>query len=139
MPPGVDQDLHLFGVRMLGVSELTLLKIALTIGATTALLFLRWLLVVMTRGFHGKHKRRSFWVRQFANLFTSLVFVFLMLAIWFDDPSKLATGLGLVSAGLAFALQKVVTSIAGYFVIIRSRVFVVGERITMFGVRGDVI
>jgi small-conductance mechanosensitive channel len=46
---------------------------------------------------------------------------------------------GLVTAGLAFALQKVVTSIAGYFVILRSRVFTVGDRILLSGVRGDVI
>jgi small-conductance mechanosensitive channel len=61
------------------------------------------------------------------------------MSIWFDDPSRLATGIGLVSAGLAFALQRVVTSLAGYFVIMRSQVFTVGDRITMGGVRGDVI
>jgi small-conductance mechanosensitive channel len=44
-----------------------------------------------------------------------------------------------VTAGLAFALQKVVTSVAGYFVILRSSVFTVGDRILMAGVRGDVI
>jgi small-conductance mechanosensitive channel len=44
-----------------------------------------------------------------------------------------------VTAGLAFALQKVVTAIAGYFVILRGQNFNVGDRITMGGVRGDVI
>jgi len=78
-------------------------------------------------------------MRQFANLIVAVFFLFALMSIWFDDPSRLATGIGLVSAGLAFALQKVVTSLAGYFVIIRSRVFTVGERITMGGVRGDVI
>jgi small-conductance mechanosensitive channel len=62
-----------------------------------------------------------------------------VLSIWFDDPTRLTTAMGLVTAGLAFALQKVVTSIAGYFVILRSRVFTVGDRILMAGVRGDVI
>jgi small-conductance mechanosensitive channel len=84
-------------------------------------------------------RRRSFWIRQFANVVTLAFFLLALVSIWFDDPSRLATGIGLVSAGLAFALQKVVTSFAGYFVIIRSRVFTVGERITMGGVRGDVI
>lgn len=73
------------------------------------------------------------------NLFTAALLLLGLLSIWFDDPSRLATGIGLISAGLAFALQKVVTSLAGYFVIIRSRVFTIGERITMGGVRGDVI
>ena len=40
---------------------------------------------------------------------------------------------------MAFALQKVVTSFAGYFVILRGKTFNVGDRISMGGVRGDVI
>jgi small-conductance mechanosensitive channel len=56
-----------------------------------------------------------------------------------DDPTRLATALGLVTAGLAFALQRVVTAIAGYFVILRGQTFSVGDRIVMGGVRGDVI
>ena len=44
-----------------------------------------------------------------------------------------------MGAGLAFALQQVVTSIAGYFVILRGNNFTVGDRISMGGVRGDVI
>lgn len=47
--------------------------------------------------------------------------------------------MGLVTAGLAFALQKVVTAIAGYFVILRGKVFNIGDRIVMGGVRGDVV
>ncbi|MFO1431682.1 MAG: mechanosensitive ion channel [Candidatus Competibacteraceae bacterium] len=53
--------------------------------------------------------------------------------------TRLATALGLVTAGLAFALQRVITVLAGYFVILRSRTFNVGDRIRMGGVRGDVI
>ncbi|MEP6861396.1 MAG: mechanosensitive ion channel domain-containing protein, partial [Deltaproteobacteria bacterium] len=60
-------------------------------------------------------------------------------SIWFDNPARLATGIGLLGAGLAFALQKVVTSFAGYFVILRGKTFNVGDRITMGGVRGDVV
>ena len=44
-----------------------------------------------------------------------------------------------MTAGLAFALQNVVTSFAGYFVILRGKTFNVGDRIVMGGVRGDVI
>ncbi len=62
-----------------------------------------------------------------------------LLSIWFNDPTRLATAFGLVSAGLAFALQQVVTSIAGYFVILRGNTFTVGDRISMGGVRGDVM
>jgi small-conductance mechanosensitive channel len=46
---------------------------------------------------------------------------------------------GLVTAGIAFALQKVITSLAGYFVILRGNTFSVGDRIVMGDVRGDVV
>lgn len=51
----------------------------------------------------------------------------------------MATGIGLVTAGLAFALQKVVTAVAGYFVLLHGKTFNADDRITMGGVRGDVI
>ena len=62
-----------------------------------------------------------------------------LVSIWFGDPTRLATAFGLVSAGLAFALQRVVTALAGYIVILRGNTFTVGDRIAMGGVRGDVI
>jgi small-conductance mechanosensitive channel len=65
--------------------------------------------------------------------------VIAVLSIWFDDPARLTTGLGIFGAGVAFALQRVVTALAGYVVIIRGNTFTVGDRITMGGVRGDVI
>ena len=40
---------------------------------------------------------------------------------------------------MAFALQRVITAIAGYFVILRGKTFNVGDRIVMGGVRGDVV
>ena len=61
------------------------------------------------------------------------------ISIWFNDPTRLATFLGLVTAGVAFALQKPISALAGYLVILRGKTFNVGDRITMGGVRGDVI
>ena len=87
---------------------------------------------------HG-YERAQFWTRQGIRLATALVLVVGLASVWFDDPTRLATALGLVTAGLAFALQKVVTAIAGYFVILRGGTFNVGDRIVMGGVRGDVI
>jgi small-conductance mechanosensitive channel len=136
-----DTPVQLFGIKLLGLSSETLRKAILTVAFSLTIVALRalldWLIRAATRS--RPRQRRSFFIRQAANLFTAALFVLSMLSIWFDDPARLATGIGLVSAGLAFALQKVVTSLAGYFVIIRSRVFTVGERITMGGVRGDVI
>lgn len=84
-------------------------------------------------------ERPSFWAKQGIRLGAAVVLILALLSIWFDDPTRLATALGLVSAGLAFALQRVVTAVAGYFVILRGKTFNVGDRIVMGGVRGDVI
>lgn len=97
--------------------------------------FLKWI----TRGATGSNERRAFWVKQGISIAVTLVNIIGLLSIWFDDPTRLATALGLVTAGLAFALQRVVTALAGYIVILRGKTFNVGDRITFGGIRGDVI
>ncbi len=99
----------------------------------------RLLRALTSRLFRGRNERVVFWTRQGIALVSALLLVVGLASIWFDDPTRLATALGLVTAGLAFALQKAVTAVAGYFVILRGKTFNVGDRITMGGVRGDVI
>ncbi len=84
-------------------------------------------------------KRAVFWTGQGVSIMTFAIGLLGLMSIWFDNPARLATGVGLVGAGLAFALQKVITSFAGYFVIMRGKTFNVGDRIVMGGVRGDVV
>jgi small-conductance mechanosensitive channel len=131
--------MELFGVKLLGLSEETLRKALLTVAFTIVILILRFLLGSLAHVFTRNRTRQRFWIRQALSMFSAVLLLLSLLSIWFDDPARLATGVGLLSAGLAFALQKVVTSLAGYFVIMRSRVFSIGDRITMGGVRGDVV
>ena len=134
-------SLELFGITLVGVNAENGQKLLYSL--TLALVI--WLL---RRGLHalsrrglwgGADEQTRFWVRQAISLGTTLLLVLGLLSVWFDDPTRLATALGLVTAGLAFALQRVVTAVAGYFVILRGSNFTVGDRITMGGVRGDVI
>lgn len=80
-----------------------------------------------------------FWSRQGLSLLSAVVIVVGLLSIWFNDPTRLATAFGLMSACLAFALQQVVTALAGYFVILRGATFTVGDRISMGGLRCEVL
>ena len=84
-------------------------------------------------------ERRRFWVRQAVQVAAFALLVAGVSVIWIDDPSRFTTIAGLVTAGLAVALQRVVTSLAAYVIILRARVFTVGDRITIGGVRGDVV
>ncbi|MDQ6735926.1 MAG: mechanosensitive ion channel family protein, partial [Nitrospirota bacterium] len=86
-----------------------------------------------------RDERVRFWARQAIHLAMAVFLLIGVTSIWFDDPTRLATGLGLMTAGLAFALQRVITAVAGYVVILQGNTFNVGDRITMGGVRGDVI
>jgi len=84
-------------------------------------------------------ERRRFWIRQAAKLCVFVLLVAGLSLIWIDDPSRFTSIAGLVTAGLAVALQRVITSLAAYLIILRGRVFTVGDRITIGGVRGDVV
>jgi small-conductance mechanosensitive channel len=130
-----------FGVRLIGVNAVVGHKLLLTLLSIAAVLVLRAIVVALVRTLTGRHRneRAIFWVRQTASVFTATAIAVAVLSIWFDDPQRLTTGLGVFGAGLAFALQRVVTAIAGYAVILRGNTFSVGDRITMGGVRGDVI
>jgi small-conductance mechanosensitive channel len=138
---GPHQAVQLFGVRLVGVNADNGRKLLLSI----AFLFIVWLVSRAARRIAAsfvrtrEDKRVVFWTRQGIQLATAIVQMIGMLSIWFNDPTRLATFLGLFSAGLAFALQKVVTAVAAYFVLLRGNTFNVGERIKMGGVRGDVI
>ncbi len=133
--------MEIFGIRFVGVNAENGTKLLLTLAFVAVFILLRRALHALTqvllRG-RGDEQTR-FWTRQAINIATTLFLVLGVLSIWFDDPTRLTTALGLVTAGLAFALQRVVTAVAGYFVILRGNNFTVGDRITMGGVRGDVI
>lgn len=66
-------------------------------------------------------------------LFIAVVFV------WLQRITSLSIFLGFASAGLALALQEVILSIAGWFLIIARHPFEVGDRIELADVKGDVI
>ena len=135
--------MNLFGIDWVGINAengkklvLSLAFIALVV-ATSVLA--RWLVgLLLNRSDHASTQTR-FWTRQGVSLLGALILVVGLLSIWFNDPTRLATAFGLMSAGLAFALQQLITSIAGYFVILRGSTFTVGDRISMGGVRGDVM
>lgn len=138
---GPERAVFFLGIRLVGVSGENLTKLLLSILLVIAVTFLIRASHSLARRYFGERDfaRARFWSRQGLQLVGAALLILGLASLWFDDPSRFATALGLISAGLAFALQKVVTAIAGYFVILRGRTFNAGDRIVMGGVRGDVI
>lgn len=135
--------MHFFGVDWVGVNADNGRKLLLSIAFVPTVLIvsrvLRAVFGLLINREDTASLQTRFWIRQGISLLAAIVVLLGLLSIWFSDPTRLATAFGLVSAGLAFALQQVVTSIAGYFVILRGSTFTVGDRISMGGVRGDVL
>ncbi|HXT15214.1 MAG TPA: mechanosensitive ion channel domain-containing protein [Gemmatimonadaceae bacterium] len=116
-------------------------KLLLTVGLVAAIL----IGAALIRGLahmalqNKKRDRSRFWIAQATHLLTLAGLVIVVLAIWFSASSQLAMIGGWIAAGLAIALQRVVTAFAGYLIILRGNIFTVGDRIMIGGVRGDVI
>ncbi|MDI6854310.1 MAG: mechanosensitive ion channel family protein [Deltaproteobacteria bacterium] len=78
-------------------------------------------------------------VRKLITLF-GYFFVILFLAIVFKDRlGGLTVAVGVAGAGVAFALQEVIVSVAGWVAIIFANFYSTGDRVQLGGIQGDVI
>jgi small-conductance mechanosensitive channel len=120
-------------------SSLSLLSktIAAVVGMAAIYLAFRVLEKTLPRHF-GKADAR-YKVRKFI-VFCGYVTVILFLALLFEDRlGRLGFAVGIIGAGLAVALQDVISSVAGAFTIGFSSLYTVGDRIQIGDTRGDVI
>lgn len=77
---------------------------------------------------------------QKATYYTTIAIGILLIGrLWFEGIDSLATYLGLLTAGLAIALQELIVSLAGWAFILWWRPFQVGDRIQIGEHIGDVI
>ncbi len=129
------------GVTLVGVNAETGLKVLYTGALVVGVLLLRGLARTLIRRVLGGAVAdpRRFWARQGVQVVAAIVLLLGVLSIWITPRTDVTTGVGLISAGLAFALQQVILSLAAYFVILRGDTFAIGDRITLGGVRGDVV
>ena len=81
----------------------------------------------------------KYYARKLTRYATAGVAVVVLAIVWHAFAGRVGIVLGFATAGLAFAMQEVVGAIAGWFNILSGRIFRVGDRIQMGGVRGDVI
>jgi small-conductance mechanosensitive channel len=116
-------------------------KLAITAAAVVAVLILGGLLRLAVNGVArgARDGRTAFWTTQFLHVLTLVAILAAIVVVWRDKLSELGAVGGWFAAGLTVALQRVVTAFAGYVIILRGNLFTVGDRITIGGVRGDVV
>ena len=72
----------------------------------------------------------------FLGYFTGLIAISL---IFSDSLGKMAVAFGVAGAGIAFALQEVIASLAGWVAISFGNFYNTGDRVQLGGIKGDVI
>lgn len=138
---GAKGTVHILGIKLVGLNAENGGKLLISfLFIVISILMARLIRTSASKILKNQNNIRvEFWTRQGISLGLTLLILIGICSIWFDDPTRLTTAFGLITAGLAFALQKAITSIAGYIVILRGKTFNVGDRIVMGGVRGDVV
>lgn len=132
--------IKVFNIELIGLNGRTGKKVLFTLVLLAIVYSIRWVaLWGVRRVVTDRPDRAGFWTRQGIQLVAFGTLTLGIASIWINPGTDISTGIGLLSAGLAFALQQLITAFAGYFVILRGDTFNVGDRITMGGVRGDVI
>lgn len=107
---------------------------AVIVGLWLARYLVTWLLFRRIKGADARYQ----WRKMLGYLLT-MVGILLVGRIWFEGFQSVATYLGLLSAGLAIALQNLVANVAGWLFVLLRRPFEVGHRVQVGEHVGDVI
>ncbi len=81
----------------------------------------------------------KYYARKIAHYVVALPALVGIGIIWRPFAGQLGLVLGLMTAGLAFAMQEVIGALAGWFNIVSGAIYRVGDRVDVGGVRGDVL
>lgn len=111
--------------------------ITLTIGFTIILIirfFIKRALNNSIKSTDNKYK-----ARKALNFSVYLLLILMVIIVYNDKVNNLGVALGMVGAGIAFALQEVIMSIAGWLNIITAGTISIGQRVKIGNIKGDVI
>ncbi len=115
-----------------------IVRLVLSAVVLVSLFLLRWV-VLRTLQSRLEEPASLFRVRKWvAYLITGIGFL-LLVQIWFGGVGGVTTYLGILSAGIAIALADVLENLAAWFYIVVRKPLVVGDRIEIDGIRGDVV
>ena len=100
---------------------------------------MRWLVLRLIHRRYANNARMLYNWRKIVQYASMVLGIILVGWLWLEGIGTFVTYLGLLSAGLAVALQDLIVSLAGWLFIIWRRPFAVGDRIEIAGQLGDVI
>lgn len=90
-------------------------------------------------GRYIEDSQRRYRLRKLVTIGGYAVALILLSVVYSDKLSGLTVMLGVLGAGIAFALQEVIVSVAGWIALSFGRLYDVGDRVQLGGIKGDVI
>lgn len=87
----------------------------------------------------GEFSSSVYTLRKVIRYTLTAVSLIIIYNIWIDQMADFSVALGILAAGLAFALQEIIGSFAGWITIITGNPFNIGDRIETGGIKGDVV
>ncbi len=123
---------------LFGVSNDFVTKLLASIAVFVVYVVVRRLVLqVVGRRFEDSSTRYRF--NKGSQILFLTIAAIVLFRVWFHDASGIGTWLGLVSAGIAVALQDPLENLAGWLYFVTRRPFRVGDRIQVGSHAGDVV
>ena len=110
-----------------------------TIAIVSVALVLRVILVPLARRRHRDDAYRRYWAGKIVSYVLVALAVVALVVLWAPLGGRLSVILGFATAGIAFAMQEVIGALFGWLNILAGRIYTVGDRVEVGGVRGDVM
>lgn len=123
--------------QSLGQNPLIARTGSITLILIVGLVGMRMLQTAVTRSV--KETSARYRIRKLVGFLGYVVLIVLVLGQFSDRLSQLTVVFGVAGAGIAFALQEVIGSIAGWIAISLGGFYKPGERVQVGGIKGDVI
>ncbi len=114
---------------------LAVTTLAIAVTATA----LRLVAVPLVRRRYAGDQYRRYWSGKIVTYVIVAIAVVALVALWAPLGGRLSVILGFATAGVAFAMQEVIGALFGWVNILAGRIYTVGERVEVAGVRGDVV
>lgn len=111
--------------------------VAILIGIIIINLIVRFLQRFVSSSVNSKDVRYG--IRRGVTFFGYLAAALLILGVFSDQLNSITVALGVAGAGIAFALQEVIVSVAGWIALSFGQFYTIGDRVQLGGIKGDVI
>ncbi len=124
-------------IQLIMLEPITRKVVAVIIGLIVINLVVRFLQRAVSS--HVESKKVKYGIRRSLTFFGYLSTILLMVGVFSNQLSNVTLALGVAGAGIAFALQEVIVSFAGWIALSFGQFYTIGDRVQLGGIKGDVI